>query len=107
MMFNHKVMIVLFLSVCIDSFAFAGDRIRVRSSDEPFDAFAVRDKLLEDHEWQESLRFQQQIKMIEALPLGCVLFQQPFRYYTCGRQFYRPYSSDNRQVFVQIDPVQN
>ncbi|MCA1897507.1 MAG: hypothetical protein LDL46_11000, partial [Shewanella putrefaciens] len=38
----------------------AGQVVVTRSS-EPFDAFAVRDQVLKDFEWQESLRRQEQI----------------------------------------------
>lgn len=96
---------ILFVFTSIAVSAFAGDRIIVRSSDEAFDAFKVRDQILKDHEWQESLRLQQQIKILEVLPLGCALFQHPFNYYACGSEFYRPYIQNNAKVFVQIDPV--
>jgi hypothetical protein len=76
----------------------------VRSSSEPFDAFAVRDLVLQHHQWQESLRQQQQINILQSLPLGCVAVKLPFAYFSCGQQFYRPYQYQDKPVYIQIDP---
>ncbi|MCZ4336021.1 hypothetical protein [Shewanella colwelliana] len=100
------IVLLLFL-VCVP-LSWAG-QVVVRKSSEPFDAFAVRDKVLQEHAWQESLRLQQQIQVLQALPIGCVLIQRPYRYYGCGAVFYRPYhyqdtGKKSSEVFIQIDP---
>ncbi|MCG9757349.1 hypothetical protein L1D40_19380 [Shewanella insulae] len=99
---------VVFLSVLISTQLQAG-QVVVRKSSEPFDAFAVRDKLQQEFEWRESLRMQQQIQILQSLPLGCVLFNLPYAYYRCGTNFYRPYlyqteGTDLRKFYIQIDP---
>ncbi len=52
-------------------------QVVVRDASEPFDAFAVRDELLRQHEWQELLRSQQQLEILRSyLPyvfLTCAL----------------------------------
>lgn len=82
--------------------AWAGEVVVTRSS-EAYDAFAVRDQVAKDAEWQESLRQQQQIQILQALPLGCVPIMRPYRYFTCGGQHYRPYQYQNKEWFVGID----
>lgn len=84
-------------------------QVVVRKSSEPFDAFAVRDKVQQDFAWRESLRMQQQIKILQSLPLGCVMFKLPYAYYRCGANFYRPYQyrdegKATRQLYIQVDP---
>jgi len=76
----------------------------VRPSSTPFNAFAVRDRVLQQDQWQESLRQQQQIIMIQSLPLGCLAVRLPFAYFSCGQQFYRPYQYRDKPVYIQIDP---
>jgi hypothetical protein len=76
----------------------------VRQSSTPFDAFAVRDLVLQQHQWQELLRQQQQITILQSLPIGCLAVTSPFDYFSCGHQFYRPYEYQDRQIFIQIDP---
>ncbi len=95
----------VYLLCFISLSATCGDRIVVRSSDQPFDAFAVRDQILREHEWQESLRLQQQIRISEALPLGCHFFTSPYHYYVCGQDYFRPYTMRDQELFIQIDPV--
>lgn len=82
--------------------AAAGEVVVTRSS-EAYDAFAVRDQVAKDFEWQESLRQQQQIQILQALPLGCVPAMKPFRYFTCGGQYYRPYQYQQQEWYVGID----
>lgn len=79
----------------------------VRQSSTPFDAFAVRDQLLQQHQWQELLRQQQQVTILQSLPIGCLAIASPFNYFSCGQQFYRPYDYQDTQVFIQIDPPLN
>lgn len=85
--------------------SFAGEVV-VRKSSEPFDAFAVRDQVLQDHQWREALRMQQQLIILRALPLGCVLVPTPYRYFHCGAHFYRPYrdGESNDELYIEIDP---
>ena len=87
-------------------------QVVVRKSSEPFDAFAVRDQVLKDHQWQEMLRMQQQIQILQALPIGCVAIPRPYRHFSCGDFYYRPYTnpttgSSDDEVFIQIDPPQH
>ncbi|WP_076407416.1 hypothetical protein [Shewanella sp. UCD-KL12] len=80
-------------------------KIVVRKSSEPFDAFAVRDQVLREHEWQEALRMQQQIQILQALPIGCILVPRPYAYYSCQGAFYRPYQYQNQDVYIRVDAV--
>lgn len=84
---------------------FAG-QVVVRKSSEPFDAFAVRDQVAKDHQWREALRMQQQIQILQTLPLGCLPVVKPYRYYRCNGLSYRPYQHKNQELFIQIDPPQ-
>ncbi|AQS39669.1 hypothetical protein Sps_04584 [Shewanella psychrophila] len=88
----------------LSAFSHAG-QVVVRKSSEPFDAFAVRDQVLRDHEWQEALRMQQQIQILQALPAGCILLSRPYAYYSCHGLFYRPYQYQKRDVYIQVDAV--
>lgn len=101
-----KFWLVIFtvMGCALSTFASAG-KIVVRKSSEPFDAFAVRDQVLREHEWQESLRMQQQIQILQSLPIGCVLVARPYAYYSCQGQFYRPYEYKNQDVYIQVDAV--
>ena len=78
-------------------------QIVVRKSSESFDAFAVRDQVLQDYEWQEALRMQQQIQILQSLPLGCLPMAVPYRYFTCNGLAYRPYQYQNKELYIQID----
>ena len=81
---------MLLLSCFYTCWAVAGD-IKVHDKTEPFDPFAVRDAKKADHEWQERQRAQQQLELLDALPLGCVLLVRPFKHYRCGDLYYRPF----------------
>ncbi len=85
------------------SMASAG-QVVVRKSSEPFDAFAVRDEVQKQHQWREALRFQQQLQILQSLPLGCIAMPTPYQYFSCQGLFYRPYHYQNQDVFIQIDP---
>ncbi|MCL1092609.1 hypothetical protein [Shewanella kaireitica] len=98
-----KIINTSLLLLCFSSFSAASGQVVVRKSSEPFDAFAVRDQVLLEHEWQESLRFQRQIQILQALPLGCLPVAVPYRYFSCGSQFYRPYSYQDKQLYIEID----
>ncbi|MGE6436514.1 hypothetical protein [Shewanella baltica] len=93
---------LIVISGLISVSALAGEVIVNRSS-EPVDAFAVRDQVLKDFEWQESLRRQQQIQILQALPLGCITVMKPYRYFTCGEHHYRPYHYQQRELYIEVD----
>ncbi|MCL1051574.1 hypothetical protein L2755_18340 [Shewanella abyssi] len=95
-----SISLLLLFTYCLPAVA---GQVVVRKSSEPFDAFAVRDQVLADHEWQEMLRFQQQIQILQALPVGCLPIATPYRYFTCRGQFYRPYEYQNKQLYIEID----
>jgi hypothetical protein len=93
---------LIVISGLISVSALAGEVIVNRSS-ESVDAFAVRDQVLKDFEWQESLRRQQQIQILQALPLGCITVMKPYRYFTCGEHHYRPYHYQQRELYIEVD----
>lgn len=97
------ILCVVLLSFTVE----AGQVVVRKSTDEPFDAFAVRDQVLLEHEWQEALRMQQQIQILQSLPLGCVLVAHPYRYYRCRGQYFRPYDYQGGEVYIQVDPLSN
>jgi hypothetical protein len=66
-------------SLLLSAASYAGTVV-VRQSSTPFDAFAVRDSVLQQHEWQELLRQQQQIMILQSLPIGCLAVTSPFHY---------------------------
>ncbi|MEZ9819742.1 hypothetical protein AB4238_03800 [Shewanella sp. 10N.286.45.A1] len=91
------------LLLCFSSFSAVSGQVVVRKSSEPFDAFAVRDQVLLEHDWQQALRFQRQIQILQALPIGCLPITVPYRHFTCGAQFYRPYRYQDKQLYIEID----
>ncbi len=103
---KYLPLILMFVGVAIVTMPAQAGKVVVRKSSEPFDAFAVRDQVLREHAWQEALRMQQQINILQALPIGCLLVASPYRYYHCGGQYYRPYTHEQQQLFIQIDPPQ-
>lgn len=92
---------LLVLTMLLSVWAFAG-QVVVRKSDEAFDAFAVRDQLAREHQWQEAIRAQQQLDILQSLPLGCVLVPQPYRYFSCNGLFYRPYLWQGRELYISV-----
>ncbi|MGL4711001.1 MAG: hypothetical protein ACRCWP_00125 [Shewanella sp.] len=92
----------LVIAAFLSASAAAGEIIMSRSS-EPVDVFAVRDKVLKDFEWQESLRRQQQIQILQTLPLGCITVMQPYRHFSCGEHNYRPYNYQQRELYIEVD----
>ncbi|GAA0779934.1 MULTISPECIES: hypothetical protein [Pseudomonadati] len=95
------------LTIALSGLLFSGlstaGQVVVRKSSESFDAFAVRDQVLKDYEWQEALRMQQQIQILQSLPLGCLPMAVPYRYFTCNGLAYRPYQYQNKELYIQID----
>ncbi|MCC4832566.1 hypothetical protein LMH66_07975 [Shewanella sp. 10N.7] len=91
----------MLLSVSVSP-VYAG-KVVVRKASEPFDAFAVRDQVQQDHQWQEMLRMQQQIQILQALPVGCLPIAVPYRYFSCSGNAYRPYSYQDQELYIQID----
>ncbi|WP_299801777.1 hypothetical protein [uncultured Shewanella sp.] len=79
-------------------------QVVVRKSSEPFDAFAVRNEVQRQHAWREALRFQQQLQILQALPLGCVPVVMPYHHFSCQGLYYRPFPYQNKELFIQIDP---
>ncbi|MCG9695790.1 hypothetical protein [Shewanella sp. Isolate11] len=103
-----KLTLCILLSLLLSTLAFSGEIVVTKSS-KPFDAFAVRDQVLKDAQWQQALRMQQQINILQALPSGCVMTQGHRPYFHCGQQFYRPYNykganNGSKKVYIQIDP---
>jgi len=88
--------------VVISGKALAGEVVVTRSS-VPFDAFAVRDAMLKDHEWQALIKHQQQWQILQALPIGCIVVLTPYRSFVCGSHTYRPYVYQQREVYILID----
>ncbi|WP_228768338.1 hypothetical protein [Shewanella sp. TC10] len=82
-------------------------KVVVRKASEPFDAFAVRDQVQQEHQWQEMLRMQQQIQILQALPVGCLPIAVPYRYFNCSGNAYRPYPYQGEEVYIQIDNPQS
>ncbi|GGY97813.1 MULTISPECIES: hypothetical protein [Shewanella] len=77
-------------------------QVVVRDASEPFDAFAVRAELMRQHEWQEQLRNQQQLQILQVLPLGCLQLTTPYVHFHCGASWYRPYSYLGQQIYIAI-----
>ncbi|WP_338591785.1 hypothetical protein VXM60_03925 [Shewanella khirikhana] len=77
-------------------------QVVVRNSDEPFDAFAVRDELARQHDWQEAIRAQQQLQILERLPVGCLLLPTPYRHFRCDGLFYRPYPWHDKELYISV-----
>ncbi|BAJ00736.1 hypothetical protein [Shewanella violacea] len=98
--FTLGALCLFVLSLSAPSYA---GQVVVRKSSEPFDAFAVRDQVLRDHQWREALRMQQDIQILQALPAGCILLSRPYAYYSCHGLFYKPYQYQNRHVYIQVD----
>lgn len=94
-----RSLFLIVISGLISTTVVAGEVIVNRSS-EPVDAFAVRDQVLKDFEWQESIRRQQQIQILQALPLGCITVIRPYRYFSCGEHHYRPYNYQQRELYI-------
>ena len=98
-----KVTSISLLLLWCMSFSVVSGQVVVRKSSEPFDAFAVRDQVRAQHEWQEALRYQHQIQILQALPIGCLAVAMPYRYFSCAGHFYRPYNYQNQQLYIEID----
>ncbi|GGQ20087.1 hypothetical protein GCM10009411_20330 [Shewanella litoralis] len=94
------------LSMLMLSLAVNAGTVVVRKSSEPFNAFAVRDEVLLQHEWQELIKQQQQLNILQSLPLNCISVAVTYLYFQCGQQHYRPYQYQNQQLFIEIDPYQ-
>ncbi|GGB56689.1 hypothetical protein K8B83_19750 [Shewanella inventionis] len=103
---SHRLgLIILIIGLFMSSQAEAGSVV-VRKSSQPFDAFAVRDELQQQHEWQELVRQQQQLSILQSLPLSCIAVKGAFLYFNCGQHQYRPYQYQDQQLFIEIDPTQ-
>ncbi|WP_418357469.1 MULTISPECIES: hypothetical protein [Shewanella] len=103
---KHCLDVVCIVCALIFSTCCYAGTIVVRKSSEPFDAFAVRDDVLQHHQWQQITRQQQQLIILQALPLDCIAVDAAYLYFHCGQQYYRPYQYQDQQLFIQIDPHQ-
>jgi hypothetical protein len=90
-----------FMLLIMNAQVFAGTVV-VRKSTEPFDAFALRDELAKQHEWQQALAQQAQLNIIRSLPVGCLTLITPYPYYSCDARFYRPYLHSGEALYIQI-----
>ncbi|QUN06568.1 hypothetical protein KDN34_03675 [Shewanella yunxiaonensis] len=77
-------------------------QVIVKSDVSPEEIFAIRDELKQQHEWQEFLRNQQQIQLIQTLPLGCRSFHTPYVHYRCNGFSYRAYQFRGRQGYIGV-----
>ncbi|WP_434930421.1 hypothetical protein ACRWQM_14335 [Shewanella sp. HL-SH5] len=102
--FNHFMTFTVIAISSMVSYSLSAGQVVVRKSSEQFDAFAVRDQIAKEFEWQEALRMQQQIEILQALPVGCIPFALPYRYFSCNGFAYRPYDYKNKELFIKIDP---
>ena len=89
-------------TVAFCAIAVAGT-VEVRKSTEPFDAFAVRDEVLQQNEWKMLLSQQQQLSILRSLPINCIYVKSAYQYYHCGQLNYRPYLYHGQQLYIQID----
>jgi hypothetical protein len=96
-----QLVLALVLLFSINTYVFAGTVV-VRKSTEPFDAFALRDELAKQHEWQQALAQQAQLNIIRSLPVGCLTLVAPYPYYACDARFYRPYQHSGEALYIQI-----
>ncbi|MGX9460022.1 hypothetical protein ACWXWU_02105 [Shewanella sp. A14] len=105
-MLNKLSLVGIFLVFFFSTIADAGTVV-VRKSSEPFDAFAVRNEVLKQHEWRELIRQQQQLIILRSLPLTCIAVNATYLYFNCGQNNYRPYQYQDQQLFIQIEPDQH
>lgn len=99
----HTITLIVLLFSAILSQAIAGPVVVRKSSDEvEIDAFAIRDQLLKQHEWQQQVRLQQQLTILSLLPNNCRAILWPYKYFACGDLFYRPYRYQQQDVFIKI-----
>ncbi|GGP45989.1 hypothetical protein [Shewanella saliphila] len=103
---THRLGLIILIMALLMSFIAEAGTVIVRKSSQPFDAFAVRDELQQQHEWQELLRQQQQLSILQSLPLTCIAVKRAFLYFNCGQHHYRPYQYQDQQLFIEIDPTQ-
>ncbi|GLP95645.1 hypothetical protein [Paraferrimonas sedimenticola] len=73
----------------------------VRNTNQDYDAFAVRDEKKRQYQRQEAIRLQQSLRIVRAVPLGCVIYpnhQLPWLcspYYPLPTQAWGTALSDN------------
>ncbi|MEW7864516.1 hypothetical protein [Aeromonas diversa] len=83
--------------------AMAGS-VTVTRGDQKVDAFALRDQLAREHEWQEWLRHQEALKWLEVLPVNCELVSKDDGSYRCGGEWYRQYNQDGKDIYIRGEP---
>lgn len=85
---------------------------RSEMSDTTPDPWQIKQQILAENQWREWLKTEQGINLLYQLPIGCALFDLPQpRYgqlpvYNCFGRFYRPYTWQNQDVFVEVVPPQ-
>lgn len=83
--------------------AMAGS-VTVTKGSEKVDAFALRDQLAREHEWQEWLRHQEALKWLEVLPVNCELVSKADGSYRCGGEWYREYKQEGKELYIRGEP---
>lgn len=79
------------------------------SPDSP-DPWQIKQQILLENQWREWIKTEQGINLLYQLPIGCAVLNGPqprhfsFPVYNCFGRFYRPYSWQNQDVFVEVTP---
>ncbi|GGA80315.1 hypothetical protein GCM10011369_22830 [Neiella marina] len=98
--------LLIMLGLLFCTAAIAGKIVVRKSSDPEFDVWALKQELIEQNAWNEALRQQQILNWVYSMPPGCLLYRRPYQYYACNNQYWRPYSHQGQQLYIQIDPPQ-
>lgn len=99
------IRILTLLVVVLTSGAAAGPVVVRDSSDQPFDAFAVKRELMQQQAWQEALRQQQSLEWLEQLPLWCTRAPgSGASDFSCDGLYYRPFDHHGQDGYLRIDP---
>jgi len=96
-----RCLILVALTMAIFS-ALAG-QVRVRSQDQAFDAFAVRDAAAKAWQTQQTLRERQQLQGLQSLPLGCLVLKQGI--FLCNGVVIRRVNWRGASIFIRLDPL--
>ncbi|MCE2570998.1 hypothetical protein [Motilimonas eburnea] len=72
------------------------------------DPWQIKQQILADNQWREWLKTEQGIRLLYQLPVGCVVVTRPMPshapLYHCLGHFYRSYTWQNQDVFVEVSP---
>ncbi|MBW8191083.1 hypothetical protein K0504_08560 [Neiella marina] len=96
------LLMVVLVSVSWGSLA--GKIVVRKSSDPEFDVWAMKQELIQQNAWNEALRQQQVLNWVYSIPPGCLAHAAPYRYYACNNQYWRPYTHQGQNMYIQIDP---